>query len=320
MSKKITMNTDAFLSFDDAFSHFIRKCQTKNLSPRTIESYKYKIKSFRRYTDENGIALNDIDENTVDEYILWLRENYKVNDVSVNSNLRAVRAFTYYCMDNGNMRRFKIRIPKAEKKIKETYTEDELRVLLKKPNVKQCTFTEYKTWAFENFLLGTGVRISTALNVKIGDIDFHNSLICLRKTKSRVQSYIPLSKSLESVLQEYLSVRGNDPEDYVFCSGTGGKGDKRTYQKLVRDYNHARGIKRTGCHIFRHTFAKLYILNGGDAFRLQKLLCHSTLTVTREYVELFGQDLARDYDRLNPLDCLKGSGDTIKMPHKKRKN
>ena len=44
---------------------------------------------------------------------------------------------------------FKIQIPKAEKKIKETYTDDELDKLLQKPNMKVCSFTEYKTFTDE---------------------------------------------------------------------------------------------------------------------------------------------------------------------------
>ena len=44
-------------------------------------------------------------------------------------------------------------MPKADKKIKETYTDEELKKLLKKPNLKRCEFNEYKTWVFSNYLL-----------------------------------------------------------------------------------------------------------------------------------------------------------------------
>ena len=64
------------------------------------------------------------------------------------------------------MTAFKIRIPKVDNKLKETYTDAELNVLLKKPNLKTCGFSEYKIWVFSNYLLGTGNRISTALSLK----------------------------------------------------------------------------------------------------------------------------------------------------------
>lgn len=88
-----------------------------------------------------------------------------------------------------------------------------------------------------SYLVGTGNRISTALNVKIQDIDFDEAVIYIRKVKNRKQQIIPLSASLSSVLIAYLQIRQGDPEDYLFCSDTGTIGDKRTYQQLVADYN-----------------------------------------------------------------------------------
>jgi integrase/recombinase XerD len=62
---------------------------------------------------------------------------------------------------------FKIQMLKVDKMIKETYTDIELKLLLKKPDIKVCDFTEYKTWVFSNYLLATGNRISSALNIQI---------------------------------------------------------------------------------------------------------------------------------------------------------
>ena len=56
-------------------------------------------------------------------------------------------------MNNGFTPEYKIKLPKADKKIKETYTDEELKKLLKKPNLKRCEFNEYKTWVCSNYLL-----------------------------------------------------------------------------------------------------------------------------------------------------------------------
>ena len=59
-----------------------------------------------------------------------------------------------------------------------------------------------------------------------------------------------------------------------------------------------------------------YIQAGGDPFRLQKLLGHSDLTMTRQYVALYADDLKANYDRLNPLEQFKRQaqdGDRHKM-------
>ena len=78
------------------------------------------------------------------------------------------------------------------KKIKETYLDNELAILLKKPNLKNVTFTEYKIWVFSNYLFATGNRLSSALNIQICDLDFTNQLIQVNKTKNRKAQIIPI--------------------------------------------------------------------------------------------------------------------------------
>ena len=227
--------------------------------------------------------------------------------------MRSVRAFLYYCMDCGYVRNFKISLPKANKKVKETYSNEDLQKLLKKPDINTCSFTDYKIWVFENYLLSTGNRLSTAMNVKIKDIDFENGFIMLSKTKNRQQQVIPLSRSLGEILREYLEIRGGVPEDYLFCNNYGEKASSRTYQTLVYRYNIKHNVNCTSCHAFRHTFAKQWILAGGDVFRLQKILGHSDLTVTKEYIALFGQDLQMDFEKFNPLDRLNINKSVIRI-------
>ena len=307
------MQSSTGLTFDEAFDKFIRKCEIKNLTDKSIVSYKQKIKPFKEFVDANNIELADINGDTVDDFIIWVRKSREANDISINSYLRTVRAFTYFCMDNGYMVHFKVHIPKATKKVKETYSDAELSVLLKKPNTKTCNFTEYKTWVFENFLLGTGVRLSTALDIKIKDVDFESGFIFLSKTKNRTQQYIPMAKSLQNILIEYLDIRGGESDDYLFCNNYGQKANERTFQQMVQNYNNNRGIVKSSCHAYRHTFARLFILNGGDAFRLQKLMGHSDISVTKEYVDLFGSDLSVGFDKFNPLDNLGNNKQYIKM-------
>lgn len=301
--EKIKMTKKNEMTLSDAFERFIRKCKIKNLSPATIVSYKENTSNFFLfYGTDSKVSL--ITENTIDEYVLWLKENKNCNDSSINSYLRTLRALLYFCMDNEYVTKFKIRMIKAEKKMKETYTNEELEILLRKPDSNTCSFREYQVWVLENYLLATGNRISSALNVRIKDIDFKNCLIYIRKTKNRTQQIIPLSQTLSDVLSEYLQIRGGEGEDYLFCNVYGNKPYEHTFQQAIRTYNRKRGIEKTSAHLFRHTFAKSWILAGGDIFRLQKILGHSDLTVTKEYVAMFGADLQMDFEKFNPLDRI----------------
>lgn len=306
------MSKKSPITIQEAFELFLRKCKVKNLAEASIQAYKKKTVHFFEFMD-NETLVSDITGDTVDNYILWLRENTNANDITINSYLRSLRAFLYYCMDCNYIKEFKIKLIKAEKKIKETYTDQELYQLLQKPDINSCSFSTYKTWVFESYLLATGNRISTALNVQIGDINFDTCMIMLKKTKNRKQQIIPLSHSLATILKEYLQIREGNPEDYLFCNEYGEKASIRTYQQLVRRYNIKHNVNKTSCHLFRHTFAKQWILAGGDMFRLQKILGHSDLTVTKEYVTMFGADLQIDFEKFNPLDNMQLKKQTIRM-------
>lgn len=296
-----TRPEDALLT--DAFADFLEKCRAKNLSEKTLNIYTVHFKFFREYLSDPDKKVSDITEDTLEGFILYL-QNRGCNDITVQSYMRGVRCFCYYLMEEGYLQRFKIKLPKADKRIKETYTDTELKKLLKKPNVKTCEFNEYKTWVFSNYLLATGKRISTVLSLQIKDLDFENETIQLNKCKNRKAQIVPMASSLKVILKEYLTYRKGSPDDYVFCNSYGGKGDIRSYQEMLAKYNQKRGVSKTSAHLYRHTFAKRWILNGGDIFRLQKLLGHSNLDIVKEYVNMFGRDLTKDYTSFNPLDTL----------------
>ena len=128
--------------------------------------------------------------------------------------------------------------------------------------MKKCNFAQYRDWVFINYLMATGNRLSTIINIKIGDIDFDNNSIILKKTKNRSQQIIPISNSLKIVLVEYLKYRAGANEDYLFCTSTGTQLTPNSIKPSIRKYNRARGVSKTSIHLFRHTFAKNWILNG----------------------------------------------------------
>ena len=122
-----------------------------------------------------------------------------------------------------------------------------------------------------------------------------------------------MSIALKKVLIEYLSIRKGNPEDYLFCNLEGNQLTKDALNNIISKYNTQRGVEKTGVHLFRHYYAKTYIQNGGDCLKLQKSLGHATLEMTKVYVDLYGTDLQKGYNKLNPLDILIGNNEKIRM-------
>ena len=300
--RKIQIATTNDKMLTEAFEDFIRHKKISNLSSETIRYYNDCYKMFCHFHNPTSLC-NTITLDVIERYTEFL-QNKNIVDVTVNSYLRGLRAIVYYFMERGYVHEFSIKLIRFNKKIKETYTNEELDILLKKPNLKTCAFTEFRSWVMINYLLGTGNRLSTMTSVKCGDIDFGNNVIRLTKVKNRKEQIIPLSSTLREILKEYLFYRKGNDEDYLFSTIYGEGMTKSGVTTAIVAYNTKRGVTKHSIHLFRHTFAKLWILNGGDIFRLQKILGHSSIDIVKEYVNMFSSDLQVDFDQFNPLESI----------------
>lgn len=292
---------NAKITVQEGYEKFIRIKKTENLSPETIRWYNECYRYFSEFVDVTQ-PCSTLTKDNFYEYIEYLQENKEAKPTTMNSYLRAVRTILYFFMEEGYTQKFKLKLLKVEKTIKETYTAEEIEKLLRKPDMKKSNFTEYRNWVMANYFYATGNRVRTAINVKIGHLDFGNDLIFMGKTKNGRQQLIPMSKSLSSILQEYLVYRKGTDDDFLFCTLHGGQLSRDGTITNMRRYHIKRGVQKTSLHVYRHTFAKEWILNGGDIFRLQKILGHSSLDMVRNYVEMFNDDLQKDFETFNPLD------------------
>ncbi|MCR1971669.1 tyrosine-type recombinase/integrase [Clostridium cochlearium] len=306
-------------TFNEAYDEFIRYCKARNLRPATIKHYNDVVNySFLHFLkDEFGteeVLTKDIKTTTIENYVIFMKEKTNANDTTVNTNIRTTRTIFYYFMKLGYMDKFKIQLPKMNKQVIETYTDEELEILLEKPNLNKCNFIEYRNWVIVNFLIGTGCRLRTLINIKIEDLDFENDVIIYKHTKNRRGQIVPISLTLKNVLIEYLQFRQfENEEEWLFCNAYGGKVNVNTLSGNLRAYNRKRGVMKTGIHRFRHTFAKKWILNHGDVFKLQKILGHKDMEIVRNYVEMFTTDLKKDFNEFNPLESLNENKKYIKM-------
>jgi len=81
---------------------------------------------------------------------------------------------------------------------------------------------------------------------------------------------------------------------------------------LLYFYNKNRGVATTGIHRYRHTFAKQWILNGGNVVTLSRLLGHSSLAITQNYINLLVSDLAEEVENIDLVNKF-GERKSIKL-------
>lgn len=300
---KIQLKQVKSISIEDGFNQFIKYCKVKNYSQYTIQYYKNTIHTFGLFNSlDNDIG--SIDENLIDDWLIYLNEK-QLSSKTVKTYVCGMRTIIYYFMKKDYIESFKISIPKGEKAEKETYTDEELKLLLKKPNLKKCGFEEYRNYVIVSYLVGTGQRANTVINVKIKDLDLNCGLVRLKVLKNRRMTTLPLTNSLVYILEEYLKYRKGNEEDYLFCTNTGEQFKRNGFYCAIKKYNLSRHVDRTSLHAFRHTFATNYLRKGGDIIRLQKLMCHQDLQSTKEYLHLTVDDLRYNLDEFNTLETIK---------------
>ena len=61
---------------------------------------------------------------------------------------------------------------------------------------------------------------------------------------------------------------------------------------------------KTSIHLYRHTFATMYLKNSGDMHTLAKLLGHTSLKQVQTYLSLTNEDIKENFNNINPLDRL----------------
>ena len=298
---KLKMKATRGLTFEEGCNKYLEYCRQRNLRQGTINHYRQSYVQFFKFFDPDT-PIEEIDEEAYKRYVLHLRSTLN-NDVSINSYLRDFITTMHYLMNEGYIQSYKMQAIKVDKSHIETYNEQELQLLLKKPNIKKCSFTEYQCWVMTNFLFSTAVRQRSLMNIKVKDIDFDNNVVYVNVTKNRKTLIVPLNQTMVDILTEYLKYRQHQSnEDYLFCNVFGQQLLKSTCYHKLYEYNKKRGVEKTGIHRYRHTFAKQWILSGGNVVSLSQLLGHSSLEITQNYIHLLVSDVAKQVDEINVLD------------------
>ena len=298
---KLKMKASRGLTFEEGCNKYLEYCRQRNLRQGTINHYRQSYVQFFKFF-EPDTPIEEIDEDAYKRYVLHLRSTLN-NDVSINSYLRDFITTMHYLMNEGYILSYKMQSIKVDKSHIETYNEQELQLLLKKPNLKKCSFIEYQAWVMTNFLFSTAVRQRSLMFIKVKDIDFDNNVVYVNVTKNRKPLIVPLNQTMVNILKEYLKYRNHkSDDDYLFCNVFGQQLVKSTCYHMLYEYNKRRGVETTGIHRYRHTFAKQWILSGGNVVSLSQLLGHSSLEITQNYIHLLVSDVAKQVEEINVLD------------------
>lgn len=277
----------------------------KKTSNNTELSYKRDLGKMRQYLEENGISgLNDITEEVLDSYIVYLEEN-QFAAATISRNIASIKAFFHYLCKEGKMERdisVGLKAPKIEKKMPEILTPEEVVWLLEQP--KGDTPKEIRDKAMLELLYATGIRVTELITLKVSDVNMQMGfIICRDGSKERV---IPFGAAAKKAMTNYLEKARNVmlfdlQSDILFVNCSGQPMSRQGFWKLIKYYAKKAGIMADITpHTLRHSFAAHLVENGADLRSVQEMLGHSDISTTQVYATMTHNRIREVYSKAHP--------------------
>jgi len=157
-------------------------------------------------------------------------------------------------------------------------------------------------------LFDTGIRLAEVIGVHLPDIRPERGTLRIIG-KGDKERPVPIGSRALGAVSAYMR-RERQPQHagvhHLFLSRTGQAMTRSCVSILMLRLSQQAGLERAQAapHAFRRGFAVEFLRNGGDVFTLQQILGHSSLEMTRRYVNFLDEDLKAAHLRFSPGDRL----------------
>lgn len=315
---------------DYYFSIFIRAKQVEGLKPRTLKDHEAHYRYFKLWLVKHypTLKLEELTADHVRQYLHYMlneRTQYEnhptlekyshkqgLSPATVNIRTRTLKCLLKFLYDEKYLQEDLSKRLKLQKVTEDTigaFTKEEMLLLLSQPNQRE--YTGFRDYVLMTLLLDTGMRINEALQMQVNHIDFNKQLIQIpashsKNGKARTVPITRKSSELLKTLVDENNKQFNRVISFVFLLNNG---EPLTYHQAysqIKAYGEKVDIisARVSPHTFRHTFAKHFIMNGGDVFTLQKILGHADIKMCRRYVQMTQNDLTDTHEKTSPISTI----------------
>ena len=294
MPKRILQQSKSIVA---AKEELIRSSEARNLSHRTIEFYDDRLNSFVTFLGEKT-SLDNITLDDINAFLVSLKDK-GLSPGSIAGYGRAIKRLLKF--HNIPINIDKVKQPK--KRIT-PFSKEQIKKLLAAPDKK--TFSGLRDFTIMLLMLDCGTRVSELLGLTKDKINLRGWSISVMG-KGGKERTIPIGEASVSALKNYLAqiedIPNNEP---IFVSVYNEPMDRHGVWRKINNYGKKAGITgvRVSPHTFRHTFAKMFLLNGGDIESLQKMMGHETMNMVKEYLNLIDEDVARQHRKYSPADSI----------------
>jgi len=295
---------------------YLRLC---GLSVASIEPHASRFRLFTAWCAKKGIDPAGATIEVMQNYVAHLYERpnqrFSGRGLSVNTirkHIDFLKVFGAFLHETGKTAENPaagLTRPKPPKRVPHSYTTDHVRTIFEELHVMTGSSNRRKMQiaAFLYLIMDTGLRISEAIRLRPCDIDFHNRMLLVIGKGDR-ERMVPFGEVTSELLKRIIQMNRIGPEDFIWRSPRTGKpfttaAVRNTLRILRRRLHERHNISiPVRPHIFRHTFARNWIISGGDQFSLMRILGHTSAQMTNHYVRLWSEDLRKKHDEVAPAE------------------
>lgn len=279
-------------------ARYLKSCSARGLQSSTILAYHKSILSFLQTISNKPIT--QVDRDDLEDYVAHMM-GQGMKATSINIHIIHVKSFLKYAAEKGWCTPTSIRQVRTQEEDIIPFTDKQLADLYDSCLLNR-TFSRIRDYTLMRMLETTGMRVNECVNLPLSDIDIRNGVIALKKTKNKKFRSVFLTPTMQKELTSYLQYRNiflkqyNLNNDYLWVATKRGRVGEvlaiSTFRRNLVKYGEIAGLKgvRVSPHTFRHTFARNYLISGGDIYTLKEILGHTKLDMVLRYVRLFDLD------------------------------
>lgn len=150
--------------------------------------------------------------------------------------------------------------------------------------------------AIMEFLLSSGVRVSELCSMNADDVDLTSMMVRVRHGKGGKERVTYINPVTASYLTRYIRVR-KDKGNCLFYNKTHERINPGGIRFILKGISERSGVTNVHPHRFRRTFATGLASRGMEIQEIQRLLGHSNINTTLEYVCLDDERILASYKK-----------------------
>lgn len=282
-------------SIATVYAVYLLDAQSRNYSPRTIESMRGRVGRFVAWLAAHDIAQIDA-LTTADIRRFQLERQGIVGEMTLHTEARALRAFLNWCVAESYLTVSPMpKMPRRPALIKTALTPAQLRQLLRNADARETVIVL--------MLLDTGVRASELCRIDVEHIDIVNGRIKVRG-KWNKERWVYIGARTVKTLLRYWTANGIEQGAAIRNERNARRMTRNGLFRTLRRMAQRARVEGVSPHSLRRTFAVFHLRNGVDLYTLARLMGHEDIATLKVYLDLADADAAEAHRRYTLIDEL----------------